>query len=256
MFCLSLHRLASHRMYLFSIQPSSQHFGPHPACVADGLPFLSSTVFLRGFHPCALSGLSFWPPKQCSRDVSKSAPKQLSTPCFPAVFYRMSVIVTRCSLLHQHRLLYIHSLFMQPQAPLKGLHVVTERWGQCIVAKLLSGTQVRLLDGRHWNPRALNHHFHLTKFQTTSKFCFILQYKIHLPFLDSMKKGQKDCHSVRQNLMNYQIRAIGNSVTICEGTLVITFVLNMISFSQIMKTMIKSMQSIKHHGLNQVCEII
>lgn len=141
MFCLSLHRFASHRMYLFSIQPSSQHFGSHPACVADGIPFLSSTVFLRGFHPCALSGLSFWPPKKCSSYVSKSAPKQLSTPCFPAVLYRMSVIVTRCSLLHQHRLLCIHSLFTQPQAPLKGLLVVTERWGQCIVAKLLSGTQ-------------------------------------------------------------------------------------------------------------------
>lgn len=198
MFCLSLHRLASHRMYLFSIQPSSQHFGSHPACVADGIPFLSSTVFLRGFHPCALSGLSFWPPKQCSSYVSKSAPKQLSTPCFPAVLYRMSVIVTRCSFFASAQIV-MHSFIIHAAIG------TSSRLTRCHreVGTMPSGkTPFRnlgfcLLDGRHWNRRALNHHFHLAKFQTTSKFCFILQYKIHLPFLNCMKKGQKDYHSVR-----------------------------------------------------------
>lgn len=57
MFCLSLHIPVSHRIHLFFIQLSSQHVGSPPACVADGLPFLSSTVVLGGF-PSSRSVLS------------------------------------------------------------------------------------------------------------------------------------------------------------------------------------------------------
>lgn len=225
------------------MQPSSQHFGSHAARVDDGLPFLSSTVVLGGF-PSSCSVL-FCGLLNDTLAISPNQPLRSSTHHASLQSSIESLWLSWVVLFCINTDLYAFNHYSSSHRHLLRAYSLSHRDGDYSGKAHFRNLEFCLQDGRHWCPGALNHGFHFTKKnQTISKICFGVNYKTNLPFLNcQMDKGQKDCHGERENLMKLQIRATSNSATICEETLVTT-VLNIISFSQTIKTISKPVQSI------------